>query len=63
VGVFKKLLTDNENGDVWYGDEGLTCEHEPHEDCMNCDVCGNCKEDLDSENICIDCGGDPEDDE
>lgn len=37
-----------------------TCEHAPHEDCLNCMICGQCREDLDSEDVCMDCGGEDE---
>lgn len=33
------------------------CQHQDHEDCMNCAVCGRCREDLDSNDVCMDCGG------
>ena len=34
-----------------------TCEHESREDHMNCMFCGQCREDLDSNDLCMDCGG------
>jgi len=34
-----------------------SCQHKITEDCLVCIICGRCKEDLDSEDICIDCGG------
>ena len=33
------------------------CEHEPHEDCLVCVDCNCCKESLDCEDRCSDCGG------
>ena len=36
-------------------DEG--CKHGPEEECMFCSVCGRCREDLDSDDVCMDCGG------
>lgn len=33
------------------------CQHQPSEDCLCYSVCGECREDLDSTDICIDCGG------
>lgn len=45
-------------GPCEHGDESaLECGHDSHEDCMNCAVCGHCREDLDSNDICMDCGG------
>lgn len=36
------------------------CQHDPSEDCMICRECGKCKEDLDSDDLCIACGGEDE---
>ena len=38
-------------------EEPPTCEHDSHEDCMNCTECGQCREDLDSNDLCKNCGG------
>lgn len=38
------------------GDELLSgCEHDTGEDCMNCAICGLCKESLDDDDVCDDC--------
>jgi hypothetical protein len=34
-----------------------TCEHAEGEDCMNCVDCGRCREDLDCQDRCGECGG------
>lgn len=39
------------------------CQHEPHEDCLHCRICGVCREDLDSDDVCPDCGGKDENEE
>lgn len=31
--------------------------HGPHEDCLRCIDCGTCREDLDCQDRCPDCGG------
>ena len=31
------------------------CQHRPHEDHLICSVCGQCREDLDEDDICSDC--------
>jgi len=41
----------------------VMCEHESNEDCMFCCMCGQCREDLDSNDICMDCGGVDENEE
>lgn len=33
------------------------CQHKATEDCIICAICGQCREDLDSDDICMDCGG------
>ena len=33
------------------------CEHGEHEDCMICSECHTCREDLDEDDVCMDCGG------
>ena len=33
------------------------CQHGADEDHMFCVVCGECREDLDTTDTCIDCGG------
>jgi len=33
------------------------CQHDSNEDCMTCTSCGQCREDLDSNDLCMDCGG------
>jgi hypothetical protein len=38
------------------------CEHEPYEDCLICTECGQCKESVDSNDVCTDCGGQDESD-
>ena len=38
-------------------EETPTCTHDIDEDCMNCTNCGACREDLDSNELCMDCGG------
>ncbi len=35
----------------------LGCEHQNHEDHMICQSCGQCREDLDSADTCMECGG------
>ena len=40
-----------------------TCEHKEGEDCMICHSCGDCREDLDSTDLCMDCGGVDENEE
>ena len=35
----------------------MPCEHAPNEDHMICAECGQCREDLDSTDTCMDCGG------
>jgi len=32
-----------------------TCQHQSHEDCMFCQGCGECREDLDDDDWCPDC--------
>jgi hypothetical protein len=32
-----------------------TCQHQSHEDCMFCQGCGDCREDLDDDDWCPDC--------
>jgi hypothetical protein len=36
---------------------GAECGHKVAEDCMVCAICGRCREDLDEEDICTECGG------
>ncbi len=33
------------------------CEHQNNEDCMVCHECGECKENLNDEDLCFDCRG------
>lgn len=33
------------------------CEHDRHEDCMVCIGCNKCREDLNSNDYCMECGG------
>jgi hypothetical protein len=35
----------------------MDCGHKEHEDHLICAICGDCREDLDSSDICMDCGG------
>jgi hypothetical protein len=35
----------------------IECQHDEHEDCLICRECGQCREDLDSDDLCMDCGG------
>lgn len=37
------------------GDLPCGGDHLAHEDCMICHVCGACREDLDEEDVCVDC--------
>jgi hypothetical protein len=52
-------LTNHGTGQL----KGLTrdyftdCKHDEHEACMVCTNCGHCREDLDSNDLCMDCGG------
>jgi len=39
------------------GQEVSGCEHGEHEDCMICSECHTCREDLDEDDVCMDCGG------
>ena len=34
---------------------GPECNHKSTEDCMICAICGRCREDLNSADICTDC--------
>ena len=58
-------LTDDPNK-VWKtagfkiidpADPDDSCGHDDCEDCLICASCGRCREDLDSNDICMDCGG------
>lgn len=55
---------DADGGRLMRGPEGLydpaQCQHKPSEDCMICRDCGDCREDLDSTDLCMDCGGEDE---
>ena len=42
---------------------GYYCEHTDSEDHLFCVDCGQCREDLDSEDRCIPCGGIDENEE
>ena len=33
------------------------CQHQEHEDCLICTECGCCREDVDEDDVCMDCGG------
>jgi hypothetical protein len=33
----------------------MTCQHKSNEDCMFCVECGQCREDLDDNDMCPDC--------
>jgi hypothetical protein len=33
------------------------CQHKVNEDCFICSICGLCREDLDADDVCMDCGG------
>jgi hypothetical protein len=33
------------------------CDHNSNEECMFCSICGDCREDLDEQDVCMDCGG------
>ena len=55
VEAFDELLNGPAPPDA--SPEAETCQHEPHEDCMHCVDCGKCREDLDSEDRCMGCGG------
>lgn len=39
----------------------MVCEHKPNEDCLICRICGECKESLDEDDVCTECGGKDED--
>jgi hypothetical protein len=46
----RRALDDDDHG----------CAHKSNEDCLICAGCGACREDLDTEDFCGDCGsGDP----
>jgi hypothetical protein len=36
-------------------DPTVSCQHSDNEDCMICNVCGDCREDLNDNGICGDC--------
>jgi hypothetical protein len=38
-------------------DETDDCQHSKHEDHLVCTCCGRCNESLDSNDLCVDCGG------
>jgi hypothetical protein len=35
---------------------GPECEHKVTEDCLVCAICGLCRESLNEEDICVECG-------
>ena len=35
---------------------GEDCAHKVTEDCLICAVCGRCREDLDEDDVCTECG-------
>lgn len=49
--VFENLAPERKPGDPL----GPTCQHTQGEDCMNCSVCGLCKETLDDAEVCDQC--------
>jgi len=60
--ISNELWAHNGEEYLWYKPE-RECGHEDYEDCMICAECGECKEDLDSSDVCMDCGGVDENEE